>query len=219
MPLHSRRRATAFRTGAHFPAPPQSPPHQGRVMVDNRHPALARLNLPDWLVDEFELGISTDPAFLPGRLIIPVRSVLGRLAGYAGRWADETAPPRQAAYVFEGSAEAELFNLNTVLGLRSELPVVVVPTPLDLLHLRRHGRESVVSLLGHELNEVQLRRLVQHLPGHPLVVLCDETEAGRTLRERLLKRLAPYCPVRTPEFLTGGRTVRSLTRDEIQEEL
>lgn len=213
------RRATAFRTGAHFPEPPKSPPHQGRVIVDNRHPALARLGLPDWLVDEFELGISTDPSCLPGRLIFPVRSVLGRPVGYAGRWADETVPPRQAAYAFEGNAEAELFNLNAVLGLRSALPVVVVPTPLDLLHLRVQGRESVVSLLGGELNEIQLRRLVQHLPGHPLVVLCDETDAGRTLRERLLERLAPYCPVRAPEFLTGGRTIRSLTREEVQEEL
>jgi hypothetical protein len=93
-----------------------------------------------------------------------------------------------------------------------------VTDPFDVLPLRRYF-ESVVALVGDELNDVQLRRLSYHFPRRSLLVLCDETNAGRKRRHELVRRLSPFHPVRAPEFLTDGRTVRSLTLTELKEEL
>jgi hypothetical protein len=218
MPRVLTRRATAFRAPTHSPPPPVTEELDARITVHRRHPALTELGIPEWLVETFELGISTDPQRLSGRLIFPVRNAAGKLVGYAGRWATETVPANRAAYRYVGKVEAEVFNLNEVLAVHSDLPLVVVTDPFDVLPLRRYF-ESVVALVGDELNEVQLRRLSYHFPRRSLLVLCDETNAGRKRRHELVRRLSPFHPVRAPEFLTDGRTVRSLTLTELKEEL
>lgn len=218
MPRVFPRRATAFRAPAHSPPPPVSEELGYRITVQRQHPALTELGIPEWLVETFELGISVDPQRLTGRLIFPVRTAAGKLVGYAGRWATEPVPPNRATYRYVGCAEAEVFNLNEVLALHSDLPILIATDPFDVLPLRRYF-ESVVALVGEELHDVQLRRLSYHFPRRSFVVLCDETHAGRKRRHELVRRLSPFHPVRAPEFLTEGRTVRSLNLDELKEEL
>ncbi len=218
MPRVLTRRATAFRAPTHSPTPPVTEELGYRITVHRRHPALTELGVPDWLVETFELGISTDPQRLSGRLIFPVRNAAGKLVGYAGRWATEMVPANRATYRYIGAAEAEVFNLNEVLALHSDLPILVATDPFDVVSLRRYF-ESAVALVGDELHDVQLRRLSYHFPRRSFVVLCDETTAGRKRRHELVRRLSPFHPVRVPEFLTEGRTVRSLTLTELKEEL
>ena len=213
-PVH---RPTAFRTSAHSPPPPDTVELCWRITVDRHHPYLAARGYHQWFVQELELGVSTDR--LKGRLVIPVRNARGNVTGYIGRWTGDPVPSSREKYRYAGSAEAEVLNLPAVIALRTELPIIVVTDPLDFLHLRLNGREGVVSLVGDEINDVQLRRLTYHFPGHPFIVLCDETKRGRQLRKQLVERLGGFNPVKTPEFLTAGRTVQSLTREEAMEEL
>ncbi len=218
MPRALTRRATAFRAPTHSPPPPVTAELDYRITVQRRHPAVTALGIPEWLVETFELGISVDPHRLSGRLIFPVRTATGKLVGYAGRWAADPVPTNRATYRYVGCAEAEVFNLNEVLALHSDLPILIATDPLDVVSLRRYF-ESAVGLVGEELSDVQLRRLSYHFPQRSFVVLCDETAAGRKRRHELVRRLSPFHPVRAPEFLTEGRTVRSLTLTELKDEL
>jgi hypothetical protein len=58
-----------------------------------------------------------------------------------------------------------------------------------------------------------------HLPRRSFLVLCYKTPVGRLRRHELVRRLSPFHPVRAPEFLPDGRTVRSLTLTELKDEL
>lgn len=106
MPRVLTRRPTAFRVPALDPTPPVTPELRFRARMDPRHPALPELGLHQWLVEIFELGVSTDPKCLPGRLLFTVRNAAGQPVGYAGRWADEPVPGNRARYRYHaGRAE------------------------------------------------------------------------------------------------------------------
>ncbi len=211
------RRPRAFRASSHLPAPPDTVELDWRINLNRQHPYLALSGYSERFVNKLELGVGTDR--LEGRLVIPVHNVLGNLTGYIGRWTGDPVPRNCVKYQYAGSAEAEVLNLFGAIVFRSDLPLTIVTDPMDYLHLRRNAVESVVSLIGEGINDVQLRRLTYHFPGHPFTVVCDETEQGRKLRMELALRLGCYSPVKAPEFLSDGRTVQSLTREEIMEEL
>ena len=69
---------SAFRTSAHSPPPPDTIGLGWRITVDPRHAYLVRRGYPEWLVEEFELGVSTSR--FKGRLILPVRNARGNVS-------------------------------------------------------------------------------------------------------------------------------------------
>jgi hypothetical protein len=183
-----------------------------RARVIRQHSSFVRLGITTKEIEELELGVSTDPECMPGRLLFPVCSAAGRLVGYAGRKLDSHA------YSYFGNAEQTVFNLHEVVAFPGVQRVVLVNDPLDVLRVRRHV-ENVVSLLGSRCLDLQLSRLTYHIPRRPLLVLCDATPAGRKRRLELVRKLSPFHPVYAPEFLENGRTVRSLSPQELEEVL
>ncbi len=209
----------AFHQPVELAYPPMTPPLGCTVEVDAHHPYLKTRGLTPETIADFGLGFSRSEACLKSRILIPVHNAAGDLVGYAGRWPGDPLPRERSKYRFHGPIHDELFNLHRVLQVGGTFPVLLVPGFFDLFHLRQRGCECVVALLGTELRSLQLRRLLHHFPTRQFVVLYDATETGREGRERTVNRLSSYAFVRAPEFLTDGRTVQSLTREEIMEEL
>lgn len=193
--------------------PPETVPEiPYRARVSRQHSIFVRLGITTKEIEELELGVSTDPECMPGRLLFPVCSAAGRLVGYAGRKLDSPA------YSYFGNAEQTVFNLHEVVAFPGVQRVVLLNDPLDVLRVRRHV-ENVVSLLGSRCLDLQLSRLTYHLPKRPLLVLCDETPAGRKRRIELVRKLSPFHPVHAPELIESGRIIRSLTPQELEEVL
>ncbi len=84
--------------------------------------------------------------------------------------------------------------------------------------VNRHAAPRFLTLLD-KVGRCRQRQDITHLPRRSFLVLCYKTPVGRLRRHELVRRLSPFHPVRAPEFLTDGRTVRSLTLTELKGEL
>ena len=204
---------TCFLAPEHLPATPTTLP-LARPLPSDADPArLEASGYPTWLAQEFRLGFSRSRTHLPRRLVVPVHDENGILVGYAAQQPAKGQRPRRL--LLHGDIEGVVFNLHPVASQSwFEIPVKLVAHPFDALHLRRIGHETVVSLMGGGLRELQLRRLVHRLPDRRFQILCDATEPGRLLAEDVALRLGRYVPVQILEFLEDGRTVASLTPEE-----
>lgn len=209
-----------FRTVAELaPLPPPTRPWPHVIPSTADHPAFTTHGYPAGLVKEFGVGRSRSRKYLPGRLVIPVHNEEGDLCGYVGRTVPSVRRPRPARLEYLGELEGVVFNLHRLRRDRwDDCPVKLVAGPFEALHLAGHGITAVAGLMGGQgLRELQLRRLLHLLPHAAFVLLFDENERGRDLRDDIALRLGRYASVRSLEFADEGRTVESLTADEIKE--
>ena len=218
MPQHSHR-PKVFVTGQHYPPPPPPLPLGHRVEPTAPHPYLIQRGLHDSTLEQFELDCVGSPGVLTGRVLIPLHNAAGELTGYAGRWPGDPVPKHRSKYRFTGHGEAEPFNLHRVLKVGGFGPVLLTTAPFDVFHLWQCGYESVVGLWTYQIYEVAIQRLLDHFHNRHFVLLFDETERGRRLRLELLDRLGCYAFVRAMRFAEDERTVASLTRRDVKEEL
>ncbi len=212
--------------GPRYYPEPSLPPPLGYQVEGGAPPAyLFHRGLRDPTIEHFELGLSTDPRSLQGRVLIPLHDAEGTLTGHAGRWPADPAPGDRAPhrfiskYRFVGHGEFEPYNLHRVIAAGSMAPVFVTGSPFDVFHLWQRGCQCVVGLFTCEIREDAILRLVHRLPGRPFTLLFDETIRGRGLRLQLVERLGRYAFVRAPRFHEDNSTVDTLTAAEIQEEL
>lgn len=218
MPKHSHR-PTVFVTGQHHPPPAPPEPLGYRVEPSAPHPYLLTRGLHDSTLEQFELDCVGSPSVLKSRVLIPLHNAAGELTGYAGRWPADPVPKERSKYRFVGEGEAEPFNLHRVLQVGSSIPVLITTAPFDVFHLWQCGYESVIGLWTYEIRQAAIQRLLDHFPDRHFVLLFDETERGRRLRLELLDRLGRFAFVRTMQFTEDERTVASLTRRDVKEEL
>lgn len=198
--------------------PPQATRHLGFEFLPGApHPYFRCRALRDDTIHHFNLGCSHGAPSLKGRVPIPLHSADGTLIGYAARLPGENA--RRSKYRFLGQGEDEPFNLHRVLAERVSLPVVITTAPFDVFHLWQCGYETVVGLFTLTVPDRVLNRILLHLPSERFILLFDETDAGREIRSDLVDRLSPFAWVRAIQFADEGRTVESLTSQEVKEHL
>lgn len=182
-----------------------------------KHPYFKARKIRAQTIIHFGLGVSAQPHWLKGRLVIPLCDAAGEIIGYAGRWAADSVPATTGSYSFIGQGERQVFNLHRVLTASSASPIIVTGSPFDVFHLWQCGFEAVVSLFTYEIFDQAIHQLAHHFPGRQFLVLFDETERGQTLRQQVTLRLARFGGVRAPEFREFGRMVTSLTGAELEE--
>ena len=218
MPKQSHR-PTVFATGRQHPPPAPPEPLGYRVEPTAPHPYLLTRGLHDSTLEQFELDCVGSPSVLQGRVLIPLHNAAGELTGYAGSWPADPVPKERSKYRFVGHGEAEPFNLHRVLKVGGSVPILITAAPFDVFHLWQCGYESVIGLWTYEIRQVAIQRLLHHFPNRPFVLLFDETERGRRIRLELLDRLGRFTFVRAMPFVEDERTVASLTRRDVKEEL
>ncbi len=141
----------------------------------------------------------------------------GELIAYAGYRPKTRA--RQPTLVGE-SLYDEVFNLHRAITVGIHSPVMIVLGFFDVFHLFGLGFERVVGLIGNRLQGPQLYLLLHHFPpANRFVLLFDETDEGRTVREEVLKALSRFTMVHAPDFREEGRLVQSLTAEESRDYL
>jgi len=127
-----------------------------------------------------------------GRLIFPIRSADGQVAGFGGRVIGDGEPK------YLNSPETPLYHKGSILyGLHpmrkqgGQRPwVLVVEGYLDVIACHRHGLTDTVAPLGTALTEDHARLLSRHTERVDLVF--DGDNAGRAAARKAAMVLAPF---------------------------
>ncbi len=126
-----------------------------------------------------------------GRLMIPIRDLDGRVAGFGARTLDPDGVPK-----YLNSPQTALFDKgNLIFGLdmarrhiREAREVVLVEGYLDVMTAWQHGFRNVVAQMGTALTETQLRLLQKQSKRFVLALDPDAAGAKATLRSLQLAR-------------------------------
>jgi DNA primase len=114
------------------------------------------------------------------RLMIPIRDVNGKMAGFGARILDPNDVPK-----FMNSPETPLFSKSHLLygldrahkAIRTANQAIIVEGYLDVIALHQAGFENVVSPMGTSLTEDQLRLLKKY--SRRIVLALDPDAAGQ----------------------------------------
>jgi DNA primase len=114
-----------------------------------------------------------------GRLMIPIRDVRGRMAGFGGRVMDPDAFPK-----YINSPQTALFDKGRMLyglgrarkSIRQSGQVVIVEGYMDVIGLHQAGFQNAVSTMGTAITEHQLRAVKRY--GRQIVLALDADAAG-----------------------------------------
>lgn len=160
------------------------------------------------LLVQREDGASTYDRFRD-RLMIPIRDVQGRVAGFGARTLDPDGVPK-----YINSPQTLLFDKGrTLFGLdlarqtiRRDDRAVIVEGYMDVMQAHQAGFTNVVAQMGTALTEPQLRLLQRYT--HRLVLALDPDAAGirATLRGAQVAREAleqQWEPIFDPRGLVG----------------
>lgn len=127
---------------------------------------------------------------LSGRVIFPILTVGGEIAGFSGR-----ALPGEPGPKYLNSPESEVFKKSELLfglvqareGIKRNDCSVLVEGQLDVVALREAGVENVVAPLGTALTEHQCAVLRRFAPN--VVLMFDGDDAGRKATWRAMTLL------------------------------
>ena len=194
-----------------------NPPLKFRLeKLDSTHPYLSERGLIPETVSEFGIGYCSK-GLMQGRIAIPIQNVNGDVVAYVGRFAgnpEEGVPKYKLPPGFRKSLE--LFNLHRVLREPTGTPLVIVEGFFDCIRLFQLGHRKVVALMGSSMSTAQESLLREHFPPNTrMIVMLDEDEAGRAVRDDIATRLARFAYVRIHVFAEEGRQPEHLTPEEV----
>jgi DNA primase len=143
------------------------------------------------MVTEREQGGTYDR--FRGRLMIPIRDVRGRLAGFGARVMDPEAYPK-----YVNSPQSPIFDKGRLLygldrarkAIRQQDQAVLVEGYMDVIGLWQAGFENVVSPMGTAITEHQLRSLKKYSRRIILALDADAAGSQATIRGLTLAREA-----------------------------
>lgn len=153
------------------------------------------------------LGIVLDPEDTRGdeRIVFPVYSHKGELAGFTGRATRSGVEPKVRDYY---GLQKELLLLGSHLVQPKDPYVVVVEGLFDYAKVAQAGY-PVVAAMHAGLTPYQMQILLDL--GKPVVLMYDNDEAGERAKEVAIEMLQPYLPVsycrypKKPRALVGGK--------------
>ncbi len=145
------------------------------------------------------------------RLMIPIRDVKGRIAGFGARTLDPDGLPK-----YLNSPQTAVFDKSRLLfgldlarrHIRSERQVVIVEGYMDVMQAWQAGYLNVVAQMGTALTEAQLRLLKRFTKRFVLALDADAAGGQATLRSLEVAR----------EVLDRGADVRFNARGLIRHE-
>jgi DNA primase len=138
-----------------------------------------------------------------GRVIFPIFTMEGKVAGFGGRVLDNSLPK------YLNTPETSIFHKGELLyGLNTAFPhiretgrVIIVEGYTDVLALNKHGFNAVVATLGTALTQNHLRKLKGF--SREIIVVFDADSAGKNAAVRSL-----------PLFLNEGLSARVMILPE-----
>jgi DNA primase len=138
-----------------------------------------------------------------GRVIFPIFTMEGKVAGFGGRVLDNSLPK------YLNTPETSIFHKGELLyGLNTAFPhiretgrVVIVEGYTDVLALNKHGFNAVVATLGTALTQNHLRKLKGF--SREIIVVFDADSAGKSAAVRSL-----------PLFLNEGLSAKVMILPE-----
>ena len=169
------------------------------------HPYLAERGIDDATVEY--LGIVLDPEDNHGheRLVFPVYTHKGELAGFTGRATGKKIEPKVRDYY---GLQKELLLLGSHLVVANDPYVVIVEGLFDYARVAQAGY-PVVAAMHAGLTAYQLQILLDI--GKPVVLMYDNDDAGERAKEVAIDALQPYLPVsycrypKKDKALVGGK--------------
>ena len=169
------------------------------------HSYLESREITDDTVDY--LGLMLDPEDHHGheRIVFPVFTHKGELAGFTGRATEAGVEPKVRDYY---GLQKELLLLGSHLIHPTDPYVVVVEGLFDYAKVVQAGYPAVAAMHAG-LTPYQLKVLLA--VGKPVVLMYDNDEAGERAREVATEALQPYLPVsycrypRKKQALVGGK--------------
>ncbi len=116
------------------------------------------------------------------RLMIPIRDVRGRMAGFGARTMDPDGIPK-----YLNSPQTILFDKGRMLfgldrakkAIRTLDQAVIVEGYMDVIAPHQAGFENVISPMGTALTEDQLRLIKRYTAGNHIVLALDPDAAGQ----------------------------------------
>lgn len=144
--------------------------------------------------------------FFRGRLVFPIRDVLGGVVGFGGR----TIAPEDKGPKYINTAETEVYRKSAILyglhegrdAIAASRRAVLVEGYLDVLLLHQAGLEEAVAPLGTAFTEEQARELRRR--AEAVVVLLDADAAGDRAAARAIELcMAAGLEVRVARLAAG----------------
>lgn len=160
--------------------------YQERYLVNNQNETEPRLSIGTGLSLKRENGELRDRFF--GRVMWPIYTVSGRVAGFGGRVLD--AATKGVSIKYQNSPESiiyskrkELFGLYQARqAIRKQDLCYLVEGYTDVMAMHQQGVENVVASSGTALTADQIR-LIHHITNN-ITVIFDGDEAGIHASER-----------------------------------
>ena len=181
---------------------------------------LEEKKLPPSLLEDFGIGFCSKGMF-SGRVVIPIHDKAGQRIGYAGRGMKESDITKRGRWLLPKSfhKSIELFNQHRLVELKiaiEQFGIVVVEGFWSCLRLHQASIPAV-ALMGSELSEAQLQRLLQLTDK--VWLMLDNDETGRKASEKIIPRLADRVFVRRVIYPEDQDHLQpeSFTPEELQE--
>lgn len=163
------------------------------------HPYLIERGITQEAYDLLELGYDerecrvTFPHYIGGKLVgFQKRTVPPRLGQWPGTVPDMPKyrsssgfPKAESLYGYD-RARAEIAISQPVQGMRAEVPLVVVESPMSVAKAYSFGFYNVVATFGAAVTDEQLRLLTDF---NPVIVWFDDDESGRKGERRIAEGL------------------------------
>jgi len=203
------------------PAPLENSPIKIELQVKKDIPyLLEEKRLPLSLLEEFGIGFCSNGMF-SGRVVIPLHNQSGQRIGYAGRGMKQSDITKRGRWLLPKSfhKSIELFNQHRLPEqkiLSEQGDLVVVEGFWSCLRLHQ-ANIPAVALMGSELSEAQLQRLMQLT--NKIWLMLDNDEAGKKASEKILHRLADCIFVRRVVYPEDQDRLQpeDFTPEELQE--
>ncbi len=195
-----------------------NPPLKFRLeKLETDHPYILERGLMPETIEEFGIGFCRKGS-MADRIAIPIHNTDGAVVAYAGRFPGETpgdAPKYKLPQGFRGSQE--LFNLHRALKASKDKPWVIVKGFFDCMVLHQRGARKIVGLMGDTMSPTQVELIRRHTERHSRVILMlEEDETGRSIRDEIAARLAKFVFVRIHVFERQGQGPEDLSVEEVE---
>ena len=185
-----------------------------RVYVPMLHESLYREGFGAITLNQFDIRYCTQ-GYFKDRIIIPIHSPDGKVAGIAGRSTKsnkEIDMKRLSKYVFsKGLRKGEtLYNYHNVKG-KDFGYIIVVEGYKSVWRLSEWGYKNAVAIMGSKITDRQIMLLLKL--GKPVIISGDNDEAGREMERQIHKRIKDY----TYSFKFDIETLNVNRKDSIAE--
>jgi DNA primase len=170
-----------------------------------------------------------DYSFMRRRIIFPVRTIDGKIAGFTGRSIIDNAEERKqqgitkwlhssGLHKYESFPKSYLvYNVHDAKKSPKRESIIVVEGPIDVLRLQQFGIMNVVAIFGTSMNRHQ-EMLIRQTGARVLIPLFDDDDAGHRARLGMQNRFGKRDIISIRNIdLPKGKDPGDLLEEEVQE--